>query len=261
MASLTTRRRPRRVRARTRGRRARTAAARRARSAVQPALEVSAPVVVGGAHRRGLPAVLGRAGAQARPGDRPVPRPRRRRRDRGAAGPLHRRPDVHHPAGPFGAPRAVLPRARAVAVPGPPRRRPPPTTPPAPRARGRAHRGHRRLARCRAALAHLERAGRSAAGTRPRRGCATTPPPRSTPCGAANACDALRRGRRTGRRHAPTARAAGTSRSSGTASWPRRAMPAAACRRCPSSTRFALPHSRFCRARRRWAARSSRRRR
>ncbi len=36
---------------------------------------------------------------------------------------------------------------------------------------------------------------------------------------------------------------------------------AAACRRCRSSTPFALAHKRFCRPRRRWAARWSRRRR
>ena len=46
--------RPRRVRARPGGRRSRAAAARRARAAVQPAVEVPAPLVVGGAHRRGV---------------------------------------------------------------------------------------------------------------------------------------------------------------------------------------------------------------
>ena len=50
--------RPRRVRARPRGRRARAAAARRARAAVQPPLEVSAPLVVGGADGRSVSAVL-----------------------------------------------------------------------------------------------------------------------------------------------------------------------------------------------------------
>ncbi len=54
--------RPRRVRARPRGGRARAAAARRARAAVQPPVEVPAPLVVGGADRRGVSAVLGRAG-------------------------------------------------------------------------------------------------------------------------------------------------------------------------------------------------------
>ncbi len=46
--------RPRRVRARPGGGRARATAARRTRAALQPALEVSAPVVVGGPDRRGV---------------------------------------------------------------------------------------------------------------------------------------------------------------------------------------------------------------
>ena len=50
--------RPRRVRARPRGRRARAAAARRPRAAVQPPLEVSAPLVVGGSHGRSVSAVF-----------------------------------------------------------------------------------------------------------------------------------------------------------------------------------------------------------
>ena len=41
--------------------------------------------------------------------------PRRRGRDRRAAGPIHRRAHLHHAAGPLGAARAVLPRTRAVA--------------------------------------------------------------------------------------------------------------------------------------------------
>ena len=116
-------RRPRRVRARPRGGRAGAAAARRARAAVQPAVEVSAPVVVGGAHRRALPPLLGGSGAQARPHRRTVPRPRRRRRDGGAAGPIHRRAHVYRAAGPGGAARTGLRRTRAVAVPGAARRR------------------------------------------------------------------------------------------------------------------------------------------
>ncbi len=116
-------RRPRRVRARARGRRAGTAAPGRPRAAVQPAVEVSAPVVVGGAHRRALPPLLGGSGAQARPHRRTVPLPRRRGRDRGAAGPIHRRAHVHRAAGPCGAARALLRGTRAVAVPGATRRR------------------------------------------------------------------------------------------------------------------------------------------
>ena len=54
--------RPRRVRARPGGGGARATAARRARAALQPPVEVSAPVVVGGADRRGVPAVLRRCG-------------------------------------------------------------------------------------------------------------------------------------------------------------------------------------------------------
>ncbi len=59
----------------------------------------------------------------------------------------------------------------------------------------------------------------------------------------------------------PTARAAGSSPSSGMASSPPRGSPAAACRRCPSSTRSGRVHRWCCRSPRRWAARWSKRRR
>ena len=58
MASLATARRPRGVRARSGSRGARAAAAGRARAALQPAVQVPAPVVVGGPHRRSVSAVF-----------------------------------------------------------------------------------------------------------------------------------------------------------------------------------------------------------
>ncbi len=104
-------RRPRRVRARPGGRGARTTAAGRPRAALQPPVEVSAPLVVGDAHRRGVPAAVGGARTAARQGRGSVPRPRRRRRDGRSAGPVHRSAHLHHPAGADGAARAVLPPA------------------------------------------------------------------------------------------------------------------------------------------------------
>ena len=60
------------------------------------------------------------ADAQTRLRGRPVPLTRRRRRDRRTAGPVHRRADLHHAAGPLGAARPCLPGTRVVAVPGRP---------------------------------------------------------------------------------------------------------------------------------------------
>ena len=65
MVALATARRPRRMRARAGGRGARAAAAGRTRAAVQPPLAVPAPLVVGGADRRGVPAAVGGARTRA----------------------------------------------------------------------------------------------------------------------------------------------------------------------------------------------------
>ena len=118
--------RPRRVRARPGGGRARATAARRTRAALQPPLEISAPVVVGGADRRGVSAVLHSAGTEARLRGRPVSLPRRRRADGRAAGPVHRRADMLGTAGPVtrftarGAPNAKSRHAPRRATSAPP---------------------------------------------------------------------------------------------------------------------------------------------
>ena len=96
--------------------------------------------------------------SQARQRGRAVPLPRRRRRNRRTAGPVHRGADLHHPAGPLRAARPGLPGTRTVAVPGRPRRH-----------RGRVRRGTpaRRRAdrraeqrRVGAVLAHITEPGR-----------------------------------------------------------------------------------------------------
>ena len=79
MVGLASARRPRRVRARAGSRCTRTADAGRTRPAVQPPVEVPAPVVVGGAHRRGVSAPVGGSLTPARPRRRTVSVPRRRR--------------------------------------------------------------------------------------------------------------------------------------------------------------------------------------
>ncbi|SHX24993.1 Uncharacterised protein [Mycobacteroides abscessus subsp. abscessus] len=104
-------RRPCRVRPRVGSRGPRTAPARRARAALQPALQGSAQVVVGGTHRRSLPPLQRGAGTATRPGHRPIPGPCRRRRRGSAAGPLHGRADLHDAAGADRRTRATMPRA------------------------------------------------------------------------------------------------------------------------------------------------------
>ena len=141
---------------------------------------------------------------------RPVPLPRRRRRDRRTAGPVHRGADLHDTAGPLGAARPRLPRTRTVAVPGAAAASPPPSTPRHPSARRRADRRCRTAARWRGAGAH-HRPGRAATATRPPRGCAITPPPQSTCCGGVSGCARWRRSPNWWRR-VRTATAAGTSR-------------------------------------------------
>ena len=97
-----------RVRARVGSRCARTADVGRACPAVQPPVEISAALVVGGAQRRGVSAAFGAARAAARPRRRPVSVPRRRRRNRGAAGAVHRGAHLYGAAGALGAARARL---------------------------------------------------------------------------------------------------------------------------------------------------------
>ncbi len=100
--------RPCRVRARTGGRCAGTADAGRTRPAVQPPVEVSAALVVGGAHRRGVSAAFGAARAAARSRRRPVSVPGRCRRNSGAAGAVHRAAHLYRAVGAVGAARARL---------------------------------------------------------------------------------------------------------------------------------------------------------
>ncbi len=114
--------RPRRVRPRAGGRRAGAADAGRARSAVQPPVEVPAALVVGGTDRRGIPAAVGGAGPATRPRHRAVSLPHRSHRHRDAAGAVHRSPNVHQATRPFGPARTRLPRRRSVALPRRPRR-------------------------------------------------------------------------------------------------------------------------------------------
>ena len=137
--------RPRRVRARPRGGGARTAAAGRARAALQPPVEVPAPLVVDHADRRGVPAAVDRA---------------RTASSDSASGPFRSRADAAETAdllarftglrtcttrlAALGAARSACPEARAVAVPGRRAASPPHEYAPAPRRAADADRRARR---------------------------------------------------------------------------------------------------------------------
>ena len=117
---------------------------------------------------------------------RPVPVARRRRRDGRPAGPVHRAAHLHHADRALGASRPRLPRTRTLTVPGTARRRRRRVR------RGAAARGgadrRRRGRRAVGGAGPHRRAGRTATATRPPPGCATTPRPRSTCCGAVSGC-------------------------------------------------------------------------
>ena len=176
--------RSRRMRACPRGGGAGTAAARRARAAVQPAVEVSAPMVVDRAHRRAVPEILRRPQAQTRPrrSDRfaPAPTPSTPRPcspDSAASG--HAPPDwAVRPSTGRPAPSASCRRARPGAT-----RRPPSTS---------RRRGARQNSSRGPTAAHYpprsppSPSWRRRGPTSGRRGCATTRQARSTPSGAAN---------------------------------------------------------------------------
>ena len=175
------------------------------------------------------------------------------------ARPVHRRAHMYDAAGPLRAARAALPRTRGVAVPG---RRATSSAadyaaaPCAPRDRLIDGADSRRTAprRCRTSPISPDR-GRYETAARLRDHAATAIEvlwrgQRLRALAAVDELVAARPGRR--RRMAPGGHPPRPAGRGG-----QRAR--AACPRCPSSTRYALAHKRFCRRRRRWAAHSSRR--
>ena len=232
---LATARRPRRMRTRTGGGRARTAAARRARPAVQPPVEVPAPVVVDRADRRGVSAVLGRAKPQGRQCRRTVPGPRRRRRDRRSARPVHRRAHLHRHGSARSARHGPACPERELS--------------PCPARRDVAAAGYAEAPR-RAAAADRRRRGRGAVGgagphrrarrlrpLRDRRPAARPRRRRDRRAVARSAAARAGRCRPNWSRHAPTAAADGTSLSSAAGSSPLRVSHRGAYRRCRWSMR------------------------
>ena len=142
--------------------------------------------------------------------DRPVPVPRRRRRDGRAAGPVHGRAHVHHAAGPLRAARAACPEREVSPCPAPRGVTADRSTPRRPRAPSTLIDGQRQPRARRGTRAH-RRPGR-AQPLRDRRPAARPRRRRDRRAVARPAAARAGRGRRAGRRRARTATAAGTSR-------------------------------------------------
>ena len=103
------------------GGRARTAPAGRPRAALQSPVTLSAPVVVGDAHRRGLPPAVRGARTSHRARNRTLPLPRRGHRLCRIPRPVHRCANLHDPDRNPWRTRTGLPATGGIAVPGDPR--------------------------------------------------------------------------------------------------------------------------------------------
>ena len=224
MVALATARRPRRVRARAGGRGPRAAPAGRPRPALQPALPFPAPVVVGGADRRGRSP--GSRWSASRATTVPIGPFRSRADAVDTAELLARFTGVRTCTARLGRARRSTarpaPSGRSSPCPAAARASPPRSTPPAPQRAADLIDGLRqRRAGGRGRSRSSELAGADALRER---GPAARPDRRrqSTCSGAASGCGRWPRSTNWSPPR-PTARAAGSSRWSGTVSWPRRA--------------------------------------